>query len=202
MPTTTGNADWKDDFKNKHVNSGSATDFISSFKTVIYAKRASGLSSTSEEVDDFKAIGVVQQYGWSENKQLDYIFELGSDIPYIVPGRTIGNINLARILLFGNDIVNALYGNDTFSGTEVTRNGSDKVINSIKDITEPLDILFVAYKGEGTSGAEKYSKVFKNCHISSRAESISAGSVIISESVQIGYENIVGVTISGNGSSK
>ena len=159
---STGSADWKDDFKNKHVSSGQSTDFISAFKTVIYAKRSDSTNlEQTEDVDSFTAVGVIQAYSWNETKSTEYIFELGSDIPYIVPGRTVGQISLNRCLLFGSDIVNALYGNEEFSGGEVTRNGTDKVINSIKDITEPLDILFVAYKGDGTKTAEKYSKIFK-----------------------------------------
>lgn len=186
-----GNANWKDEFKNKHVNSGESTDFISSFKTVIYAKKA----DTTTEVSAFRAIGVIQAYSWNESKQNEYIFELGSDIPYIVPGRTVGQITINRCLLFGADIVNALYGNEEYGGNDVTAEGSSTVINSIKDITEPLDILFVAYKGDGNSEPEKYSKIFKNCHIGSRSESIQAGSVIISEGLQLNYENIVGCTI-------
>lgn len=186
-----GSANWKDEFKNKHVNSGEATDFISSFKTVIYAKKADSTTTVSA----FRAIGVIQAYSWNESKQNEYIFELGSDIPYIVPGRTVGQLSINRCLLFGADIVNALYGNEVYEGTDVTENGSNKVINSIKDITEPLDILFVAYKGDGNAAPEKYSKIFKNCHIGSRSESITAGSVIITEGLQLNYENIVGCTI-------
>lgn len=188
---TNGNSNWKDEFKNKHVNSGESTDFISSFKTVIYAKKADSTTTVSA----FKAIGVIQAYSWNESKQNEYIFELGSDIPYIVPGRTVGQISINRCLLFGADIVNALYGNEVYEGSDVTENGNNKVINSIKDITEPLDILFVAYKGDGNSAPEKYSKIFKNCHIGSRSESITAGSVIITEGLQLNYENIVGCTI-------
>lgn len=186
-----GTANWKDEFKNKHVNSGESTDFISSFKTVIYAKKA----DSATEVSAFRAIGVIQAYSWNESKQNEYIFELGSDIPYIVPGRTVGQLSINRCLLFGADIVNALYGNEVYKGSDVTANGSGKVINSIKDITEPLDILFVAYKGDGNSTPEKYSKIFKNAHIGSRSESITAGSVIITEGLQLNYENIVGCTI-------
>ena len=196
MARDTGTSDWKDEFKNKHVNSGDTSDFISAFKTVIYAKRADKQNVESvDDVSSFFAIGVIQAYSWNENKGVELIFELGSDIPYAVPGRTVGSISLNRCLLFGNDIVNALYGNPEFDGDDVTASGTDKVINSIKDITEPLDILFVAYKGDGDTQAKKYSKVFKNCHISSRSESINAGSVIITEGVSFIYENIVGCTI-------
>lgn len=196
MARDTGTSNWKDEFKNKHVNSGDTSDFISAFKTVIYAKRADKANVESvDDIDAFFAIGVIQAYNWNEQKGVELIFELGSDIPYAVPGRTVGSLNLNRCLLFGNDIVNALYGNAEFDGDDVTAAGTDKVINSIKDITEPLDILFVAYKGDGDTQAKKYSKVFKNCHINSRSESIQAGSVIITEGVGIIYENIVGCTI-------
>ena len=87
MARDTGTSDWKDEFKNKHVNSGDTSDFISAFKTVIYAKRADKQNVESvDDVSSFFAIGVIQAYSWNENKGVELIFELGSDIPYAVPG--------------------------------------------------------------------------------------------------------------------
>lgn len=208
----TTNTNWEDSFKNKHLTNASATEFVSSYRTVIYArpagtKKATDTVQSAEEVTalsstqaaQFRAIGVVQAYNWNESRNIDYIFELGSDIPYLVPGRTIGQIALQRIMINGNDIVNALYLES--SGTTGITAGAtgDSTTNttplsSIKDITIPFDLLFVAFPTNG-DGQTKYSRVFKNCQIESRSESIQAGAVILAESVNIRYETIVGITL-------
>lgn len=201
---------WEENFKNKHLTDVKSTEFVSSYRTVIYARRA-GTKSTdgtqtvedvmnitdADNVAEFKAIGVVQAYNWNESRNIDYIFELGSDIPYLVPGRTIGQIALQRIMLNGQDIVNALYDEKSGNTTGITAGAESvntKSLSSIKDITVPFDLLFVAFATNG-SGENKYSRVFKNCQIESRSESIQAGAVILAESVNIRYETIVGITL-------
>ena len=213
MPTGVGdqkisaNTNWEDSFKNKHLTDADATQFVSSYRTVIYARPAGSKSGNTQEVEqvtaldssqaaEFRAIGVVQAYNWNESRNIDYIFELGSDIPYLVPGRTIGQIALQRIMINGNDIVNALYlENTNQSGiTAGAESGGVTPLSSIKDITVPFDLLFVAFATNG-NGKTKYSRVFKNCQIESRSESINAGAVILAESVNIRYETIVGITL-------
>lgn len=203
----TQGSSWENDFKNKHLTDVKGTEFVSAFRTVIYARPCT--SDTAQEVGnisaetstEFKAVGVVQAYSWSEQREVQRIFELGSDIPYVIPGRTIGGIQLSRIMINGNDIVNALYAGSEDAGFAATsRAGEDQEaaspqpLNSIKDITKPMDILFVAFATNGT-GQTKYSRVFKNCHIESRQESIGAGQVILAENCSIIYETIVGVTL-------
>lgn len=203
----TQNSAWENDFKNRHLTDIKGTEFVSAFRTVIYARPCD--SGTDEAVSDigatdskeFKAVGVVQAYNWNEQREVQRIFELGSDIPYVIPGRTIGGIQLSRIMINGNDIVNALYDGSTTSGITSTSRADDtqsadnpQKLNSIKDITVPMDILFVAFATNG-NGKTKYSRVFKNCHIESRQESIGAGQVILAESCSIIYETIVGVTL-------
>lgn len=206
MPKTLDNSSWEKKFKDTHVDSNitDGREFVSSYRTVIYARNADGLESvsnsgsatstgvTSATVSSnagFTAVGVVQAYSWGENRQIDYIFELGSDIPYIVPGRTIGQIQLSRVMISGQDIINALYGE-----AQKNADGVNYTLNSLKDITIPFDLLFVAYSTNG-DGNTKYSRVFKNCQIESRSESITAGTIVLSEGVSIRYENIVGITL-------
>lgn len=200
------NADWEQDFKNKHLTDIKGTEFTSAYRTVIYARPSrsdvSNNNITAAGADEFKAIGVVQAYSWSEQRDVQRIFELGSDIPYVVPGRTIGGIQLQRIMINGDDIVNALYsgakkseaGITPTTRADETADNTNQTLNSLKDITMPIDILFVAFATNG-NGDKKYSRVFKNCHIESRQESIGAGQVILAENCSIIYETIVGVTL-------
>ena len=194
----TQNTTWEDKYKNQHVDTEVTSDeFVSAFRTCLYARECESSESITGDVDnsqkEFRVIGVVQSYNWNENRDINYIFELGSDIPYIVPGRTIGQIALQRVMINGNDVVNALYANKSYGG-EADDNGAPKTLNSLKDITKPFDLLFVAFSTNG-DGKKKYSRVFKNCQIEARSESIQAGSTILAEQVQIRYETIVGVQL-------
>ena len=203
--------EWESNFKNKHVSDATSDQFIASYRTVIYARQAKSNGEVEKISDigataatEFHAIGVVQAYNWGESRNIDYIFELGSDIPYLVPGRTIGQISLQRIMLNGSDIVKALYNEPASdNGTTTAGATSSGVIplTSIKDITVPFDLMFVAFPVNGT-GENKYSRVFKNCQIESRNESIQAGAVILAESVNIRYEAIVGVTLPETAATK
>lgn len=194
------NDTWDSKFRNKHVDTNlQSTEFLSSYRTVIYSRPAKddakqnvdNLDSTAAA--EFRAIGVVTAWQFSESRNVDRIFELGSDIPYLIPGYTMGQISIQRVMLNGSDVVNALY-HGTQPNSANTSQENNKNMGSIKDITFPIDILFVAFPTNG-SGEAKYSKVFKNCQISSRNESVTAGQVVIAEGVQIEYETIVGITL-------
>ena len=201
------NGSWEENFRNKHVDTElQSTEFLSSYRTVIYSRPASDETKQqvgslgSADASQFKAIGVVTAWSFAESRNIDRIFELGSDIPYLVPGYTMGQISIQRVMLNGSDVVNALYQGEqaNSANTKQENNTSNNTsMGSIKDITFPIDILFVAFSTNG-NGKEKYSKVFKNCQISSRSESVTAGQVIIAENVQIEYETIVGITLPNN----
>mgnify|MGYP003560549684 CR=1 FL=1 len=135
---------------------------------------------------EFVRLGVVQGYSWRENKQMEQIFELGSDIPYYVPGRTTGSIQIQRVLLSGEDLLNAVYQDNSVQGVQANPN---KWIRSLRDINIPMDLLFVFY-GEGSTGKydARYTRLFKNSWIQARQEQISAGQILVAESVSIVYE--------------
>lgn len=176
------------DFKDAHldptIDAADANKFLSAARCVLYVKPASknGATTTSEYV----RVGVVQGYSWGENKQMEQIFELGSDLPYWIPGRTTGQIQIQRILLSGEDFLNTVYQDNSVQGAQTD---PSKWIRSLRDINIPLDLLFVFY-GQGNSGEydARYTRLFKNSWIQSRQESISAGQILVAESVSIVYE--------------
>ena len=173
------------DFSNKHVDSSITKDsFISAARSIIYAGK-----SESTKATEFHRIGVIQSYSWGEQRGVEMIFELGSDVPYLVPGRAVGNISLSRILLFGKDLTNLFY--DEANGTESTTK-----ILSLKDINKPLDLMFATYNNSNNNLA--YSRIFSTCWIESRSESISAGQILLAENVSIRYQDIVGAEFATN----
>ena len=175
------------DYKNRNVDSNLDTGkFLSSARCIIYAK-----SKNSET--EFRPIGLIQGYNWQEQKDIQMLFEVGSEVPYLVPGRTTGQIGIQRVVLFGSDLVNSLYGA-----------GEGNTIKSLKDISEPLDLVFATFSHmskSDTAPAAEYTRMFTGCQITSRNENVSAGQPIIGEGVNILYKDIVQANITATGSA-
>lgn len=184
------------DFKDSHldptIDAADSNKFLSAARCVLYVKPANKNGSNSK--DEFVRVGVVQGYSWGENKQMEMIFELGSDIPYFIPGRTTGQIQIQKILLSGEDFLNLVYQDSSTNGGKVNPSEWKR---SLRDVNIPFDLMFVFY-GEGNTGKydAKYSRLFKNSWIQSRQESISSGQIIVAESVSIVYEYCANYTFS------
>jgi hypothetical protein len=85
--------------------------------TVLIAAGPSDLSKASETSSDdptgggynIVPIGLIETAQISLNKPLSRIFEIGSKLSYIIPGRTVGGISLSRVFFDGPSIMKALY---------------------------------------------------------------------------------------------
>ena len=112
---TTSLNNW--DFHNHHVMSELiGGEFVSAESTLIAAgpPRLSDLSSTGtistpNQGDMVYPIGVLENIGLSQSKQLQRIFEIGSSRSYFVPGRVIGSVTLGRVVYHGPTMLKALY---------------------------------------------------------------------------------------------
>jgi hypothetical protein len=180
------------DYKDKHIDSKiNENQFMSSARCIIYAAPNYG-DTTADNFGTFSPIGVIQGYNWSEQRQIDLIFELGSDIPYLIPGRTTGQISISRMLLYGRDLINTLYGTDV--------SDSDTWIKSIKDITKPINMLFATFSNTNSADTQQlvYSRLFRACWVNARNESIAAGQTLIAENCNIMYQDIPEIEITAN----
>lgn len=190
--------------------------FISASRCVVYAQVAKSTKNQNTSLVDstFYPIGLVQSYNWNEQRQVDMIFELGSDVPFLIPGRTTGQLSISRMMLYGRDLINVLYDSSLNSNTDATVNpGANSygqfAIRSLKDIDRPLNLMFAMFSNDYNSGtfesslkldaaSKYYSRVFRNCWITSRSESLSAGQTVVAEQVAIMYENITRVKTASN----
>lgn len=189
--------------------------FISASRCVIYAQVATGSKNQDISLANstFYPIGLVQSYGWNEQRQVDMIFELGSDVPFLVPGRTTGQLSISRMMLYGRDLINVLYNSslnfNTSSNIDPGPNAyAQFTIRSLKDIDRPLNLMFAMFSNDYNSGqlshnlkldagSKYYSRVFRNCWITSRGENLSAGQTVVAEQVSIMYEDISRVKTTG-----
>ena len=192
------------DFADKHVDESinPTTDLISSARCLIYAKPSSFSSDDPNAAATFYRCGLIQNYSFQEQRDISRIFELGSDIPYIIPGRTTGYLSLSRIMLFGNDLVNMLYYSAKSAGADsesvaAEQTDQSKIIRSINDLKTPVDILITYFAEKDFNGnVKRYTRQFKHCMITSRGESVDANQIIVGENVQITYAKMGPVKIS------
>lgn len=119
---TTSLNNW--DYHNHHVQSELVGgEFVSAETTLIAAgpPRLSDITgSAATNTDDHSIdtvgegnmvfpIGVLENVGISQSKQLQRIFEIGSSRSYFIPGRVVGSISLGRVLYHGPSLLKVLY---------------------------------------------------------------------------------------------
>jgi hypothetical protein len=124
--------DWN--FSNDHVEEGySGGQFASAETTLVAAgpprlSQASGGAGASGMV---YPIGLLENIGISQSKQLQRIFEIGSSRSYFIPGRVMGSISLGRVFYYGPSLLRVLYAyykNDT-DGVEIGTNSFGSLID-------------------------------------------------------------------------
>lgn len=54
-------------------------------------------------------IGLLENIGIQQSKQLQRIFEIGSSRSYFIPGRVIGSVNLGRVFYYGPSLLRVIY---------------------------------------------------------------------------------------------
>jgi hypothetical protein len=115
---TTSFNNW--DFHNHHVQEElMGGEFVSAETTLIAAgpPRLTDIGNGNDTIGDTGTdegdmvfpIGVLENVGLSQSKQLQRIFEIGSSRSYFIPGRTIGSITLGRVLYHGPSLMKVLY---------------------------------------------------------------------------------------------
>lgn len=181
------------DYHDKNIQGSIAqNDFTRADRTIIFTAPTPLPGKASAAL---KPIGLIQGLNHSEQKQLQSFFELGSDAPMIIPGLTQGQMSLQRVLLNGLNFLNAIY-----HGVDKKNLREDQILRSIRDINVPFDLLIAKYPvnaGDGSAKAVE-STLFRGCQISARSESITAGGVVVMESLSIMYATIPKVTFTAS----
>jgi hypothetical protein len=108
---TTSFQNW--DFQNFHVQQELfGGEFISAETTLVAAgpPRLSDVSAAGgANTAVVFPIGVLENVGISQSKQLQRVFEIGSRRSYFIPGRVVGSVTLGRILYHGPSLLKVLY---------------------------------------------------------------------------------------------
>ena len=124
---TTDFSNW--DFSNFHVQSELQGGQFVSAETSLIASGTPEIGGTSAYTDVPVAgvgtvypIGLIENAGISQSKQLQKVFEVGSSRSYFIPGRVIGSISLGRIFYYGPSLLKVMYAyykNDGDNGIKI-----------------------------------------------------------------------------------
>lgn len=168
------------------------SDFTRADRVVIYSAPT---PLPGQKSYPMKAIGLIQGMSHNEQKQLQMLFELGSDAPMIVPGLTQGQLSFQRVLINGMNFLNTVY-----HGADAQVSGAN-ILRSIRDVSRPLDFMIAKYPVlDDEVGAQAIeTTLFRGAQIQSRSESINAGGVVVFEQMNLMYTHIPKVTFKAAG---
>jgi len=193
---------------NNHTQKVSIQDFVEAGTVVICAGPA---MLPTESAADLIPIGLVENAVINMNRPLQRIFEIGSRLSYIIPGRAVGGITLARVLFDGDNILKALYWGEVenmlFSGGKYSINfktpandlGSEEDSaesnerpfsgHIAQDLTHklflhPIGLAFYYHDVEQQQIGATY---FEGCMISTYNMGINAGMNILTESATMEF---------------
>lgn len=159
-------------------------------------------------------IGLIEQASVQQSRPLQRIFEIGSKISYIIPGRAVGGIALNRMLFDGPSLLRMLTAGEYTDGEESISNGSETVITTSGETfvsqipgANGIDLNFMSSKFEmpfglmmyfrDQSGKDVSATYFEGCRMSSHSFSIASQATIIAEAVNMEFTQVVPVQIQG-----
>jgi hypothetical protein len=114
MAAITDFSNW--DYSNYHVQQElNGGQFISA-ETSLIASGPPNLNGTGAytavpvgTVGSVYPIGLIENAGISQSKQLQKIFEIGSSRSYFIPGRVVGSVSIGRIFYYGPSLLRVFY---------------------------------------------------------------------------------------------
>jgi len=200
--------------------------FISSRSTLILIPRkvASDGSYTIpmkiKDATDFFPVGVISDMSLTQDKQVQQIFEIGSNRSYFVPGYTMKSVSMNRVLFSGANLLKLLaqdpaYNDKLSSLKQAGATGSDFYINlSSLIFDKPITLALLLAQ---TSGVDTTKPIQSSLAGSTNVKSdtvlyaaagleygfirshnvgIAAGNTIVAESVQLQFDLVVPISVS------
>ena len=201
-----GLTDW--DFRNKHVDPdifNQGRDFISSESIVLCA----GLP-TFKSTSDIVPVGVVEGANLSQNKQINQLYEVGSRLSYLIPGRVYSQMGISRILFNGDSLLKAMswftrrYDTDTeireipsrpFAASTLGPTDPEDgkfFINLYSDFfNRPMGLCLVIHDSEDEAYGGAY---LENAYIQSHQLNVTSSQTIVMENATVRCSNVIALS--------
>lgn len=191
------------DFRKKHVQEGASQfgtgnnqNFISSESITICAVKAPSSSEAAIGLTDLYPIGVVQSIGVQQQKQINQIYEIGSKLSYFIPGRTMIQVQLARVLFHGESLLAVLYDPDDTGAALIDGEaipgitGDNKFyVNLAAELfNKPIDVALLFHDQENDPLG---FIILKDCVAQSHGFGVSSNQTVIAENVLLRASTIV-----------
>jgi len=209
-------------FKTKHAQdaldilteSGQLTDFVSGESVVLAAGPA---AYKDMDITKLFPIGLCDSVNLQQNTNIMQLYELGSRLPYIIPGRTQGQLQLNRVVFNGDSLMGALTSGNGLAGYEATSNSDAPgldwtqrpgVVKSTNNgafllnlassfFKKPFGLAILIQDSDtsevGPKGAGQYvtGLYVENCLIQSHQLSMQSQQFLVMESALVRYTNLV-----------
>jgi hypothetical protein len=181
------------------------------------AQQAGGEVSPSQLDDIAFPMGVVENFALAQNKQLQTIFEIGSDRRYFIPGRTINNVSLSRVLMDGPSLMKVMYhyylpSPGAVASTNAPLRGVrfGNSLDKTKDIRDQpgYDSTFLNLASDLFNLPIGLLVMFRNnceqlvsavylerCYLNSHNMNINASSILVAEAVNIQFDRVVPINM-------
>jgi len=188
------------------IDQGDAGEFLSSESAILCA----GPRTLATTITNIVPIGLVQNAQLSQNRQIQQLFEVGSRKPFFIPGRTLTQLGVSRILFDGPSLMKAMYMNVTDgttvgvpnvdasdSGqnpadpyTDTTMAGSgDLYINLAAEFFNRPTGLAIVYHDMGQT---QYGGVYlENCYLQTHSISMSGQQTVLLENVGVRCAGVI-----------
>jgi hypothetical protein len=159
-------------------------------------------------------IGLLDNVGIGQNKGLQQIFEIGSDRRYFIPGRTISQISMSRVMFDGPSIMKVLFhhyfpAKDSFNNpAQLVKTGSadgnEEVIKNLPGFDQtflnlgselfnrPIGLLMLFHNTKDEGVAAVY---LEYCFLRAHQFNISASSTLVAESIQADFDRMVPINM-------
>ena len=225
VPSNLG--DWR--FKTGHAQEnldiladGKLVDFISAESIVLCAGPATYGAGVS--LTDLIPIGLCDSVGLQQNTNIIQLFEVGSRLPYLIPGRTVSQLQLNRVVFNGDSLMGALTrknqedwkildgrdapGEDfvtttTAGGTSTSvsaTNGAFLLNLASSFFKKPFGLAILVQDSDTDSntasgGGQWVSGTYaENCYIQSHQMNVQGQQFIVMESALVRLTNLVPMT--------
>jgi len=176
------------------------SDFLSAESTVICA----GPPKLDESaVQDVRPVGLVQNAQITQNKQIQQLFEIGSREPFFIPGRTLIQMGMSRVLFDGASLMRALYevtvdaATDNFDTNDIvppaqpydsTSSGAFYMNLASEFFNRPLGLAFIFHDGQD----QKYGGFYlEKCYIQTHGMSMAGQQTVLLENVGLRASKLI-----------
>jgi len=190
-------SDWTQTFTSRHVDSDVEDgEFISGESIVVAALQDDGNPQSPAE---YIAIGLLETGQLRQDKQIQQLFELGSALPYFVPGHTMISMSLNRVMFNGESLLRVLYGDRSATGINPAP-GAQLSLHDDRQVGFYVNLASTFFNSPTTLGFfmcdnnNNFVGGFglEGCYVQSHVLAFSSRQVVIAENVAIRATKLIG----------